>query len=85
MGRAICEGLLWFKEAGPQESPEFSGLENTEAPLVLEQRCLQVRGAVLDHPFSALWPHTMAGHFLSGAARMLKRLRQKHSTGYGDL
>lgn len=80
--RDCCE----FREAGPQERPpEFSGLENTKAPLVLEQRCLQVRGVVSDHPFSALWPHTMMGHFLSGAARMLKRLRQKHNTGYGDL
>lgn len=75
-----------FREADPQERPpEFSGLEDTKAPHVPEQRCLQVLGAVSDHPFSALWPHTMMGHFLSGAAEMLKRLRQKHNTGYGDL
>lgn len=75
-----------FWEADPQERPpEFSGLEKTKAPLVPEQRCLQVLGVVSDHPFSALWPHTMMGHFLSRAGGMLKRLRQKHNTGYGDL
>lgn len=80
--RDFCE----FGAASPQQRrPELSGLENTKAALVLEQRRLQVRGAVLDHPFSALWPHTMMAHFLSGAARMLKRLRQKHNTGYGAL
>ena len=54
---------------------EFSGLENTEAPLVPEQGCLQVLGAGSAHPFSALWPHTMMEHFLLGAGGMLKRLR----------